>query len=881
MVIVVSLLQAAGIAWVLLSGPIIGQHINESGLRRSIVLLIVLRSEHAADRHRVGDRRALRSAIDELIALEKKVNDPKSLKNEALLERFLSASNRVANGRMQPGDVAAISSSARQLFTVFNDITNRDARSMLNLRSRIRLLLIGGSAVIVLVAATLYFIVLRPALGSGEQLIDELDERRERLTAIFEGSPDPMALYSLNGELTKANAAATKLFGFVGGSVGKRFDFHVSTASKAVVESAFARVKNGESMQYDAVFVRGDGKEIPVAATLFPIRVAGHVVEVCGIVKDLTIISEVQRALRENAEYFRSLFEGASDPMALYDTNGLIVRGNMASATLLGFSGSIIGKPFTTHVAPEMHGSAEACYSNALRGRQVEFESIFLTSKNVRIPVLASLSPIRVDGVIVGVLGVAKDLTEIRLAEDAMLRSENEFRSIFDFNQDASFATDLQFRIVRVNTALETMLGKKAENLLMTDVVDLFPADERALLDELAEKIRAGEISTMETRLLGVDGREIEIVARSIPMFAQGKLSGAFHFLRDVTDLRVAERREALQRERLGAVALLAAAQSIDVAEQVERILSFGVMSFGMQAGEISIVVGNEVVALYGMGEAVPVGTRMPLERTFTRLFFGQPEPYCVDDSETSDVRDDPACEWQHWRSFIGATIFVGGVPTGTVIFLGRLPRALPFDDGDRSFLQVVASLVGSAMERDRQQRELNEYARTDALTGLPNRPAFYDALHAEIARAHRSQESVSVVCCAIDGISTVNDTFGHDAGDALLRVAADRLQSTVREGDYLSRVGGDEFLIFRYDVLRQSSGQQLAEQIQKVLSQPFELDGVAARVGISVGYALFPDDADTAADLVRLASEARREAKSEGGSLVARARRERRDPTA
>ncbi len=880
-VMVVSLLQAAGIALVLLSGPIIGEHINESGLRRSMVLLIALRSEHVINRHRVGDRRELRAAIDELIALDKKVGDPSSPKDRALFDGFVSAANRVAGGRAQSRDAVAISSSTPQLFSAFNKSIERDASSMLNLRGRIRALIVGGSAVIVLVAGTLYFIVLRPALLRGERLIDELAERRERLTAIFEGSPDPMALYSVYGDLTKANSAATKLFGFVPGSVGKRFDFHVSATSKSLVENAFASVKNGDSAQYEAIFVRGDGKEVPVAATLFPIRVAGRVVEVCGIVKDLSSITEAQRAVRESAEYFRSLFEGASDPMALYDTGGLIVRGNAASASLLGFSGSIIGKPYSVHVAPEMHGSADACFSNALQGRQVEFESIFLTSENARIPVLASLSPIRVDGEIVGIFGVAKDLTEIRLAEEAMLRSENEFRSIFDFNQDASFATDLQFRIVRVNTALETMLGKKAENLLMTDVVDLFPPDERPILDKLAEKIRAGEISTIETRLLGIDGRELEIVARSIPMFAQGTLSGAFHFLRDVTELRAAERREALQRERLGAVALLAAAHAIDVDEQVERILSFGLMSFGMQAGEISIVQGNEVVALNGMGEAVSAGTRMPIERTFTRLFFGQPDPFCVDDIDASDVRNDPAGEWQHWRSIIGATIFVSGVPTGTVIFLGRLPRTSPFDDGDRSFLQVVASLIGSAMERDRQQRELDEHARTDALTGLPNRPAFYDALRAEIARAHRSRESVSVLFCALDGFSAVNDAFGHDAGDATLRAVADRFRSTLRDGDYLSRVGGDEFLVYRYDALNDNSGERLAEQVVQSLSQPFELDGVAAQVGVYVGFALFPDDADSADDLIRLANEARRDAKSDGKGPVARARRERRDPTA
>ncbi|MHB8462148.1 MAG: PAS domain S-box protein, partial [Vulcanimicrobiaceae bacterium] len=809
------------------------------------------------------------------------VGDSLSLENQALLASFLAASTRIADARPQAADSTIIARSAPRLFSVFNESTEEKARVMLDQRLRVRQFILGGSLLIVIVAGILFFAILRPTLLHGEFLVDELNERRERFMAIFEGSPDPMVLYSADGVLTTLNPAAEKMFGYGPAAIGQRFDVYVAANSKSRVEAAFSRVRAGESTQYDATFLREDGREIPVAATLFPINVGDKVLQACGIIKDLTAITEAQRALRESSEYFRSLFQGASDPMALYDLDGNIVRGNAASASLLGLSAEVIGKPYTLHVAPEMRSSAEACFTNALLGRPVEFETIFLTAGNLRIPVLASLSPIKVDGAIVGIFGVAKDLTEMRMTEEAMVRSENEFRSLFDFNPDASLSTDLQSRIVRVNSALEEMLGKRSEQLLMTNVLDLVPDDERSAFANVVENIHDGEISTIELPLVGPNGKEIETVVRSVPMFAQGVLSGAFYFLRDVTALRVAERREALQRERLGAIALLATAHAIEVAEQIERTLSFGLMSFGMQAGSISVVQSGEMVTLYGMGQSVFPGTRTPIERTYARHFFGASEPFCISDIEDSEFRTDPGRDWQPWQSLIGATIFVGGVPKGVVIFFGLVPKREPFDDGDRSFLQVIASLIGSAMERDRQQQELSELALTDALTGLPNRPAFNDALRGAVARARRSKESVSVLFCDLDGFKSVNDSHGHEAGDALVRACSDRLRATLREGDYVARIGGDEFLVFRCDGLGDDGGQQLAERIVMALSRPFELDGFVAEIDVSVGYAVFPEDAQTPGELVRIADEAMYVAKAAGKGQVARTRREREVPTA
>ena len=592
-------------------------------------------------------------------------------------------------------------------------------------------------------------------------------------------------------------------------------------------------------------------------------------------------LTQVIGDIEEQRQRFTSIFELSPDPMALYNTQGILLRANAAASNLLGFDETSIGSQYSKHVALEMQSSVAACFARARGGKSIEFESLFVSAGQRKIPVLATLSPIRVGGEIVGVFGVAKDLTELRATEAAMLRSESEFRSLFNFNHDGGFATDLDSRIIRVNTALDGLLGRSTDVLLFSNARDLFVEDQRSEFDAILESIVSAKPSTFDFRVHGPGGHEIDVLVRAIPMFAEGKLQGAFYFLRDVTELRAAEQREAVQRERLGAVALLAAAHAIDVNEQIERTLAFSMASFHMDGCSVSLLEGDEVVVVHAQGEIPVAGTRIALEKTFTRHVVGSSDPFCINDIDVSDLASDSARDWQPWRSIIGATIFVGGFLQGVVLFVARSPRLTPFDDGDKSFVQVVASLVGSAMERDRQQQKLSELALTDALTGLPNRPALHDALRGAVARARRSEHKISLLYFDLDGFKAVNDSFGHTTGDKLLHSVALRLQAILREGDFIARVGGDEFVIVRADAPEADGGRQLAERIVASLGEPFDLGGTFVEIGASVGVAIFPDNANSATELVRVADEAMYVAKAAGKGRVAASRREGEAPTA
>ena len=144
-----------------------------------------------------------------------------------------------------------------------------------------------------------------------------------------------------------------------------------------------------------------------------------------------------------------------------------------------------------------------------------------------------------------------------------------------------------------------------------------------------------------------------------------------------------------------------------------------------------------------------------------------------------------------------------------------------------------------------------------DALTGLPNRILFYDRLGQAIARARRAQETFAVLYLDLDAFKAVNDTFGHDVGDALLREAAQRIKACVRESDTAARIGGDEFTVILNDVKPTGNVQRVADCLLRTLSSPFVLKTRSCQVGTSIGIALYPDHAKTAEQLVKSADAA------------------------
>lgn len=181
---------------------------------------------------------------------------------------------------------------------------------------------------------------------------------------------------------------------------------------------------------------------------------------------------------------------------------------------------------------------------------------------------------------------------------------------------------------------------------------------------------------------------------------------------------------------------------------------------------------------------------------------------------------------------------------------------------------QCFDAQIEDISERRRQQDQIRQLAYFDALTGLPNRRLLQDRLEQALAQARRNERRVAVAFLDLDHFKQVNDVHGHDAGDELLKLAAQRLLACVRSGDTVARQGGDEFILVLAEISDEQGVVRVAEKIVQALAKPFMLEArglVIDSITTSIGLAVFPGQGLDAQDLMKKADRAMYAAK-EGG---------------
>ena len=190
---------------------------------------------------------------------------------------------------------------------------------------------------------------------------------------------------------------------------------------------------------------------------------------------------------------------------------------------------------------------------------------------------------------------------------------------------------------------------------------------------------------------------------------------------------------------------------------------------------------------------------------------------------------------------------------------------------------QETLCLVRDITERKDSESKIFHLAYFDNLTGLPNRQSFMERLEGEIKRARYTGNKLAVLFLDLDGFKSINDTMGHNTGDIVLQWAAERLQSSTRPSDFVSRsnadqsevklarLGGDEFTVVIPNLSRAEDALILAHRIRETMRRPFHLESRDVVLTASIGIALYPDDGADAETLLKHADTAMYHAKNEG----------------
>lgn len=353
---------------------------------------------------------------------------------------------------------------------------------------------------------------------------------------------------------------------------------------------------------------------------------------------------------------------------------------------------------------------------------------------------------------------------------------------------------------------------------------------------------------------------------------------GALLIAKNDLSRRQAERELAFEAKYNRVVAelstLLLAADSVD---QISSVLLAKARELtASQHGLVGFVdqeSGNLKVAC--LTEGVMEQCRMTPPQTLT-LHKGEGMFGWMFDQQDAFYTNEPA-NHHHFRGVPAGHIAIRRLLAAPAFYEGRLIGQLVLANADRDYgdhdLEVVrhlASLYALAVKQQWAEDRITELALYDQLTGLVNRHCYNDRLLQAANQAKRHGRKAALLFIDLDHFKPINDTLGHQAGDAVLKEVAQRIKSLVRATDTVARLGGDEFAVIILDLAAPQEVGTVAAKILQQLAAPIPLPDAQCTVGGSIGISLFPDDADTIELWQHRADEAMYRVKRDGRNAFA-----------
>lgn len=178
---------------------------------------------------------------------------------------------------------------------------------------------------------------------------------------------------------------------------------------------------------------------------------------------------------------------------------------------------------------------------------------------------------------------------------------------------------------------------------------------------------------------------------------------------------------------------------------------------------------------------------------------------------------------------------------------------------------KCILTSVSDITEISKMRQKLQDMAMRDALTGLPNRTLFYDRFIIAKANAQRNNKSVAIVSLDIDHLKSINDHWGHDAGDKVLVASSNRLSGLLRAADTVARFGGDEFMLLITEIGNKNDAGKIAGKINECLSQPISIGENTVRLTASIGISIYPEDGSDIDVLIKKSDQAMYRVKENG----------------
>ncbi|WP_445369639.1 EAL domain-containing protein [Methylomonas sp. BW4-1] len=402
-------------------------------------------------------------------------------------------------------------------------------------------------------------------------------------------------------------------------------------------------------------------------------------------------------------------------------------------------------------------------------------------------------------------------------AEHALER----YAELFDFAPIAYFTLGNDGSIQQTNFNGERLLGAARSSLVGRYFANVVASEHRPVFNRFIENVFFNPGAQRCEIVLEPSGKRRWVSIEAIADAARNTCLAAM--------VDISERKQSEQELQLAATVYLAIEEAIMVADTDNRIVAIN-PAFSKLSG-------------YAAEEAIGQNTSL-----------------------LKSGRQDAAFFQNMWKQLNNTGQWQGEIwnrRKNGEEFLARLSISTVYNENGQAIRRVAMS--SDITEQRRAEEIINRQANIDPLTGLPNRRLFLDRLQRAINKSHRAHQKLALMFLDLDHFKDINDTLGHNVGDRLLQETTQRLLGYIRETDTLARPGGDEFTLIMGELNDLNSIERVAQALLRTMMTPFQLKDECCYVSVSIGIALYPDDAETMEELLKKADQAMYAAKKLG----------------
>lgn len=460
-----------------------------------------------------------------------------------------------------------------------------------------------------------------------------------------------------------------------------------------------------------------------------------------------------------------------------------------------------------------------------------------------------------------------------RRTEEELRQTTRKFEALIDASPLAIILRDAEGHIEKWNAAAEIMFGWSEREVLGRQAPSLPPGHEEEMLHHRGLILRGESFTDVEMVRLRKDGVSLRVSVSAAPVHdASGNAVGYLTIVADVTERKRVEQR--LHAEH-AVTRILAEASSVGEAlpQVIRAIAEAGGWVYGahwdlnkatnlLHCAEVwhAAETGLDAFEAYNRARTQSAGaSKGPIHQV-----WASNAPVWIEDiRRDGGTQRAPEALRANLQSVFAFPILIGEEFYGVIEFFAREPR-----QPDPELMQatrIAGSQIGQFMARKAAEQNLRFVASHDLLTGLFNRSMFNERLQQALAQAVRFERSLALLFIDLDGFKSVNDALGHNAGDALLAELATRLRITLREGDVIGRMGGDEFVVLIEEFSEANQVTEVAKKMLEQATRPFLLQGRECQVTASLGISIFPDDGKDSQTLLKNADTAMYLVKQQG----------------